>query len=66
MSAQVALISFGSHKTLCRIELARDGGVSASISAGCVGLIASKLAPTGNIGSPLPGIRSRSKPQVDD
>ncbi|SEC34736.1 hypothetical protein SAMN04490187_4034 [Pseudomonas jessenii] len=28
-------------------ELARDGGVSAGINAGCAGLIASKLAPTG-------------------
>ncbi len=29
-------------------ELARDGGVSAGINAGCAGLIASKLAPTGD------------------
>jgi hypothetical protein len=28
-------------------ELARDSGVSANINAGCDGLIASKLAPTG-------------------
>ncbi|VVO56839.1 hypothetical protein PS893_00578 [Pseudomonas fluorescens] len=31
-------------------ELARDGGVSASINAGCAGLIASRFAPTGHDG----------------
>ncbi len=30
-------------------ELARDGGVSGDVDAGCAGLIASKLAPTGSM-----------------
>jgi len=40
----------------CWSEPARDGGVSADINAGCAGLIASELAPTGYIGPrhPLP------------
>jgi len=32
----------------CGSELARDGGLSVNISVECYGLIASKLAPTGD------------------
>ncbi len=35
----------------CGSELARDGGVSADINAGCACVIASKLAPTGFSGA---------------
>ncbi len=36
------------HRSNCGSELARDGGVSAHMDVGCAGLIASKLALTGD------------------